>query len=419
MKCTSRFIVTMLVFMTVAVFSSVAFAGNPVGLTFMTPLTGADGPWMEELVDEFNEEHPDIHVTHLVVPGGLEFNTRLATGIASATAPEIVFLRKFDMGRFLPHLQTFTVDELHDTFGVDVGDIFPSLMEGLIVDGEVYGIPMDCWIYMFSYNRAHFEEVGLDPDNPPANREEFIEAAQLLRDPEQERWAIYVYEFSWDWLNWLYQFGGELLTEDWREAAFNTEAGVSALQFIYDLIHTYTVAPPLDPGDAVLAFRDGMISMRIFGIWDLTSFLEALGPDYGVAPVPQVGTEPAVFGGSHVLALPRVMAEDAEVLQATMIFVRWLYDNQIDWVGAGQTPSRISVAEGDELQERYPYHYIVAQQLPHVMAPPYIPVLAEVLDEIQLYLYAALLGEITPEEAIEVAAMDVNMILEDYWIGID
>jgi multiple sugar transport system substrate-binding protein len=418
MKLMSRLMIKTLVLMTVALFASVAFASGTARLTFMTPLTGADGPWMEKLVERFNAEHPEINVTHLVVPGGLEFNTKLATGIAAATAPGIVFIRKFDMARFLPYLQTFSAEELRDDFGVDVDDIFSSLMEGLVLDGKVYGIPMDCWIYMFSYNRAHFVEAGLDPDRPPTNLEEFIQAAQLLRKPEIDRWAIYVTEFTWDWLNWVYQYGGELLTEDWKEVAFNTEAGVAALSFICDLVHKYKVAP-IDPGDAVAAFREGMISMRIYGVWDIVPFIEALGPDYGVAGVPQIGTVPAVFGGNHVFALPAVMVEDPEILQAAMTFIKWLYDHQIDWVGAGQTPSRISVAESAEFMEKYPHRYIVAQQLPLVKAPPYIPILAELLDEIQVYTQAAFLGEMTPEDAIQEAAIAANRILEDYWAGVE
>lgn len=392
-------------------------AQTPITLTFMTPLTGADGVYMDALVEAFNRDHPHIQVTHLVVNGGVEYNTKVATGIASGSAPEILYIRKFDMGRFLEYFHTFTPDELRETYGIDVKDIYPSLMDGLILDGAVYGIPNDAWIYMFSYNRAHFQEAGLDPDNPPATGEEFVAAAQQLTsiaNPAEGRWPIFVYPDAWDWLNWLYQLGGDLLTPDGRQAAFNTEAGVEALRFIVDLVHTYQVAP-MEPGDAVLAFRNGDISMRIFGVWDINAFAEALGDDYGVAPVPQIGPEPAVFSGTHVLALPAVMVEDPATLDAAMTFVKYAYEHQLDWVAAGQTPSRISVAESADFAEQLPHQYRVAQQLSYVKSPPYLPVLAEVLDEVTMYLEAAFYGEISPEEAIEEAAWAVDDILADYW----
>ena len=406
----------LLVAVPVLVLSAAAIAA-PVKLTFMSPLTGADGPYMDAIVAEFNKTHPDIEVTHLVVNGGLEYNTKVATGIASGSAPHILYIRKFDMGRFLDYLKTFTPEELKQNYGIDVSDVYPSLMEGLVRNGRVYGIPNDAWIYMFSYNKAHFRAAGLDPERPPADRQSFIDTAlKLLKisDPAQGKWPIFVYPFAWDWLNWLYQLGGDLLTPDWKRAAFDTPQGVEALQFIVDLIHRYKVSP-VEPGDAVLAFRNGNISMRIFGVWDVNAFKEALGADYGVAPVPQIGSTRAVFGGSHVLALPDVMVRDPKVLNAAMTFVKYIYDHQLQWVAAGQTPSRKSVAQSSQFKEQLPHQYIVAQQLSYVKSPPYIPVLAEILDEFTVHMQAALYGQVSAQQAIRDAAAAVNEILDDYW----
>lgn len=75
-----------------------------VSLTFMTPLGGPDGAFMDQIVQRFNSEHPDIEVTHLVVVDSVDYKMKLSTGIASGTAPQIILIRKYDIGEYLDQL---------------------------------------------------------------------------------------------------------------------------------------------------------------------------------------------------------------------------------------------------------------------------------------------------------------------------
>ncbi|HOP38439.1 MAG TPA: extracellular solute-binding protein, partial [Mesotoga prima] len=82
-----------------------------ITITMMSPLTGADGAYMDEIVARFNEEHSDIEVVHVVVESSLDMKNKLSMGIASKTAPEIMFIRKFDMPLYLEHFKGFTKEE--------------------------------------------------------------------------------------------------------------------------------------------------------------------------------------------------------------------------------------------------------------------------------------------------------------------
>ena len=44
-----------------------AAAGGKTQIVFMTPLSGADGSYMDKIIQAFNEQNPDVAVTHLVV----------------------------------------------------------------------------------------------------------------------------------------------------------------------------------------------------------------------------------------------------------------------------------------------------------------------------------------------------------------
>src|SRR5690554_5594320 len=90
-------------------------------LTFMTPLDGADGAYMDDLIARFNKEHPDIEVVHLVVANSLEYKMKVGTGIATKSAPEVLFMRKGDTPDYLKQFRSFTAQELL-AYGIDVND---------------------------------------------------------------------------------------------------------------------------------------------------------------------------------------------------------------------------------------------------------------------------------------------------------
>jgi hypothetical protein len=67
------------------------------------------------------------------------------------------------------------------------------------------------------------------------------------------------------------------------------------------------------------------------------------------------------------------------VMEATMKWGKFLWENAIDWYAAGQTPSRKSIAGSADLKKRLPQIYTVAQQLPYVKTFRMFPYISELL----------------------------------------
>ena len=399
------------------VLALIVFVGFSFGVTvtMMTPLTGADGAYMDEIVAKFNATHPGIEVVHVVVESSLDMKNKLSMGIASKTAPEIMFIRKFDMPLYLQHFKGFTPEEWLNNYGIDVNDIFPGVLEGLVIDGKVVGIPLDIWIFYMAYNKANFAKVGLDPENPPKTRDEFIAAMEALIPITPAGLTPY-YEnpaWTWIWFHLLWQHGGDLLTDDFKKPAF-AKAGIEACKLM--LMMQEKGILPMQVADPGVSFQSGDSSVLITGIWTIQPWMQQLGKDFGYAVSPQLGTTKAVFGGSHVLAMPKVMVEDPKVLQAATTFIKYLWDNAIDWYAAGQTPARISIAESQELKEKLPHIYVVSQESEYVKQFQMFPLISEIEAEIAVYLDEILvLHSISPEEGMKEAEFAVQEILDDYW----
>src|SRR5690606_6057261 len=98
-----------------------------------------------------------------------------------------------------------------------------------------------------------------DPNmEPPTTYEGWVELFQMLTldangnnaaspdfDPENVvQWGYSVEEWARvNFLSALAQHGGSLVSEDGSTITVNSEAGITALQQAYDLVHVYHVAP--------------------------------------------------------------------------------------------------------------------------------------------------------------------------------
>jgi ABC-type sugar transport system, periplasmic component len=384
-------------------------------IQFMTPLSGSDGGYMDQIIQKFNKENPDVEVVHVVVGASVDYKQKLSTGLTTNSAPNVLMIRKFDLAMYLDQVMPFSAAD-YKGFGIDINDVYPNLMSGLTTkDNKYLGFPLDVWIFYQAYNKANFKKAGLDPNKPPMTRAEFEKDMVALKKVTPEGITPY-YEnltWSWAWMNFFWQNGGDLLTPDFKKPAFQ-KAGVETCKMFLDwqkqgIIPTATV-------DAGPVFQGGQSSFICTGIWTINPWADALKGDFGYAVAPQVGNTKAVFGGSHVIALPTVMNKDPKVKAASMKWVKYLWDHAIDWYAAGQTPSRKSIATSAELKTKLPMIYTVSQQLQYVKSFQMFPYISECLDEIGANLEDVLLThKLTPEAAMDKAAVGVQRILDDYW----
>jgi multiple sugar transport system substrate-binding protein len=133
--------------------------------------------------------------------------------------------------------------------------------------------------------------------------------------------------------------------------------------------------------------------------------------EWGAAPVPQIGSAPAVWASSHNFVVTSQAQKDPNKLQAAKVFIAWISDHSIDWAKAGQIPARASVRETPEFQA-LEVQSIAAQQLDHVKFPPAVPGIGEVTTPtFELAVNEAVLGKKSPKAALDEATSKANQLL--------
>jgi multiple sugar transport system substrate-binding protein len=174
------------------------------------------------------------------------------------------------------------------------------------------------------------------------------------------------------------------------------------------LIYEHKVAPAPEGVDAWLAFRQGKVGMAMEGIYMQSSLAEQKGLEWAAAPVPQFGSQPGVWAGSHLLAQPRGITDDAS--EDAWRLMCFLSDNSLEWAAAGQVPARSDIrAEGEFARLGAPAE--AARQLSYVVYEPPSPRANALLPFVDPAIESVLLNRETPKEAFVDADRRMNQVL--------
>lgn len=306
-----------------------------VSLDFWNPFTGPDGPFMGQMVDAFNAEHPNIVVTMTTMG---EYYTQLGTAAASATLPQVAIVHADQIATWAYRNALRSMDEVVTQAGI-VGDEFPEAVwnAGQIGDHR-YSVPLDIHPMTMFVNLDLLSAAGID--KIPQTAEEFAAAAAAMTAGDNNGFNITSgFPIRQEFEQLLHQFGGSAFNEDGTEVTWNSEAGVQAAQWLLDTQAAYS-QPNLEVDAELNSFKGGTVGMIWNGIWQTTNVTgDGVFFNSAAVPVPQVGTQPAVWAGSHQFTLPVQAEANPCVDTAAAIFIRYMLDNSVTWARAGQLPA--------------------------------------------------------------------------------
>ncbi len=241
------------------------------------------------LVAEFEETHPGVTVNWVDLPDG-GFPDRFFASIAADQAPDVVNLNTSRM--LQAQAEGALVNLSEEATEEQLSIYFENLLESSSVGGDVYAFPWYQAPTVLMYNKAIFEQAGLDPEAPPETYERALEMAGTIREATLLE-GIAPLPFPEDW---LVQNGVSILGEDGTQAAFNTPEGVAALQTYVDAVESRAVsreAANFDYEKAIRDFAGGQSAMLVTGPQFIRT-VESDGPEVyanlGLAPYPQTET---------------------------------------------------------------------------------------------------------------------------------
>lgn len=290
---------------------------------------------LNEMAEAFSEQNPGVTVKVVNVGWG-EAYSMFQRQVAVGQAPDLVMLT----GQWASEYQKLgAFAPVDDVVSEEMLDIF--LESGFVKgdDGMVYGVPWDGSIWSFFYRTDLFEAAGLDPTAPPANWDEMLQYAQALTSGDQ--YGLVMPAAGWEpddyFLPFMWQAGNEVAVQDgdgWV-SAIDSESGLAAAQYIYDLTNTHQVMPKtvtgMDWEGAMNAFVSGNAAMMFNGMWASNSLLanQELDGKWATAVSPAGPAQQAVLGYPNTLHITE-QSEHKEWVGKLLEFI---------FVGDGEGPT--------------------------------------------------------------------------------
>ena len=389
---------------------------EPGVLRFWNGFTGPDGATMERIVKRF-EKDTGTRVKMQIIPWATYYD-KLTLSLAYGGAPDVFICHANRLAEFARYGVMRSVDDLiAGDASLNLADMLPNTLAAAQYEGRQFGIPLDCHPQGLYYNEKLFRQAGIvGPDGrarPPATLAEFLDAARRLTqdtdgDGRPDRWG---FAFTWlrtNWITFISQFGGSILSDDLSLSAINQPANVEATQLMAEMITRYRIAPKPEGFDSWMGFRQGRVAMAIEGIYMLSSLEEQKGLEYAGAPVPLFGRRMAAWGGSHVMCLPQKLPADR--VQLAWRFIRYLSDSSLDWAEGGQIPIRKSLIEHPRFQAMRVQREF-ARELPYVVFEPASHKSTEIMPFYDAAIESSLLGIQSPAQALDEAHRRIGQVM--------
>jgi multiple sugar transport system substrate-binding protein len=378
--------------------------------------------WVQQAVEDFNAERSDIYIELEFRDWATQRESLISTTIVG-DGPDIVRVH---------HKYSVEFGELGGLYPLDNFADFPQVKERILdnvwelveYDGQHYGLPVTMLPFVLAVNTKIMAEKGLAV---PETWEEMLALGPEFKGTGVELFTIpggVNLDTAYRFLPLLYKAGGRVFNDDWLAAAFNGPAGLAALEFLIAM----KTKGYLPPGSAAYAFDEnaahwatGRAALSIEGPW----WQDIVHGNYGfdlenlaLAQIPK----PAEHIGPHesrtlldvimisITGYTKVPDEAWEVVKALNLnHPVWLQPNP----SMGGIPT-LKAAYAEGVQSDYINLDQLAKAGANGLGWPGHPAVTQVQRYIADAVNMALTGTMSPKEALDFAAEEVNEVLSDY-----
>lgn len=274
------------------------------------------------VVAAFREKYPEIELQAFsgIKIEGMDLDSGPLLAIAGGVAPDILYVNFRQSDTYIQNNLLYPLDEFirHESDEAMVLRVEKPVWQVIRrkkkgdQQERVWALPYETLVRVLMYRKDLFKKVGLNPNVPPRDWDEFLDYAKRISDPASGTYGTVLAigpQAAYDWLPFLWAAGGDAVvydpdTEQWR-ASFASEAGITAMEYYLRL----ATEPWQDAngrsqrgyaqrdGDWGHLWSDGKIGMRM----DYLSQQNMGGrydPNlYGFAPSP---AGPSGQGGSEI-----------------------------------------------------------------------------------------------------------------------
>jgi multiple sugar transport system substrate-binding protein len=392
--------------------SGATYDGPKVTLEFWNGWTGGDGPFARAMVEQFSKEQKNIDVKMTVLEWE-DYYSKVPNAVASGHGPDVGIMHIDQLATNAARQVIIPLDEIADALKLTESDFQPIVWNAGIYQGSRYGIPLDIHPLGLYYNAAEMKKAGVS--QPPSDAGSWADTVSALEQSgvDSPFWVTATWPAHLMFTALIQQFGGSLYNADATKATFASPEGIEALDWYVSWIKKGASPRNVAEDAQATAFKQGRNALTWDGIWMMNEWSTVNDLQWGVAPVPTIGDQPAVWASSHNFVVMRQQQPDQNKLEAARVFISWFSEHSIDWAKSGQIPARNSVRESAAFQ-KLDTQSTLAQQLPNVVFPPAVAGIGDITTPtFETAVNEAVLGRKSVRDALTEAAQTANQMLAE------
>ncbi|UJF32184.1 ABC transporter substrate-binding protein [Paenibacillus hexagrammi] len=403
-----------------------AKADKPVELQFYFPVA-VGGPitkLIDKLADDFHKDNPAITVKPVYGGSYQDTMTKVATAVQGGNSPDVAVLLSTDLYSLI---SMNAIEDLTPRFSKEYFNGFYEAFMGNTKSGDtVWSVPFQRSTIVMYYNKDLFKKAGLDPEKAPSSWSELKEAASKLTVKDGSgkvtQWGIEIPSTGYQY--WMLQAmslesGTNIASGDGKQVFFNKPEVQEALQFYSDLGRKDRVMPEgaLEWATVPSDFISGKTAMMYHTTGNLTKVKTDAKFDFGVAFLPANKKYGSPTGGGNLYVFKNIPEERK---QAAVKFIEFLTkpERVAQWsIDTGYVGTTKASYETDLLKnyiKDFPQAAVARDQLQYADSELSTFQNGQVTKLFNDNIQAALLGKMSPQEALEKSQQQADAILKSF-----
>ena len=401
-----------------------------VNLQFFFPVAvgGKAANTIDSLTSDYVSQTPRVKIDAVYAGSYQDTITKVLTAVKGGNPPQLSVILSVDMFTLIEEEAIVSIEELFttDEERTWLEGFYPAFMENSKTGGKTYGVPFQRSTPVLYWNKEAFKEAGLDPDTPPATWDEMVSFGKKLTKTDAagnvSQWGVRIPSSGFPY--WLFQGlttqnDAFVMNSDGNETYFDDPAVIEALQYLVDLSTKHKVMAPgiIEWGTTPKAFFERETAMMWTTTGNLTNVRANAPFDFGVAMLPANKRRGAPTGGGNFY----IFSDSSDTQKkASLDFIRWITapEQAARWtIATGYVAPRSDAWETPAMKayvKDFPPALVARNQLEFATAELSTYQNQRITTIFNDGLEAAIIGKMTPEEAMKAAQKKADRILKDY-----
>ncbi len=405
-------------------------AAAEVDLQFYFPVAvgGKAANTIDGLTADYVKQTPGVKIDAVYAGSYQDTITKVLIAVKGGNPPQLSVILSVDMFTLIEEEAIVSIEELFTTDAERawLAGFYPAFMENSQTGGKTYGVPFQRSTPVLYWNKDAFKEAGLDPNTPPATWDEMVSFGRKLTKTDAagnvSQWGVRIPSSGFPY--WLFQGlttqnDAVLMNADGNQTYFDDPAVIEALQYLVDLSTKHKVMAPgiIEWGTTPKAFFERETAMMWTTTGNLTNVRANAPFDFGVAMLPANKRRGAPTGGGNFYIFKD--SSDAQK-KASLDFIKWITapEQAARWTiatgyvaprpDAWETPSMLAYVKD------FPPALVARNQLEFATAELSTYQNQRVTTIFNDALEAAIIGKMSPEDALKGAQKKADKILKAY-----